>query len=198
MLRHHKLYLTTLLLSLCLLIFGASQHTPQTNTIPAPGTIHVTAHKMTSKECSKIFGKNFISYAYQPITLTIYNDSDDVLLLRSASINMPLEQADTIIDATKHPVFWTTSLTTFLSAIYFWPAIIPSLCLGMWMKWNNTKLANKVSHGLLEEDMAIEILPYEQATRTFFVASHAVPDSCNFHLFNIDQKTFIPYNIALS
>lgn len=178
-------------------ILMASDNAIQQNAAFKEHNIQVAMQVMDAKECSKAVGKNVISAGYQPITLTIINNSEDLLILRSTSITLLLENAPTVMHAVQHPTFWTTFLTTSVSALYFWPALVPSVGVGLWMSWDNARINKKIKATILEHDKVVEIFPCEQITKTLFVAVDAVPEHCVLYLFNVHKKTFIPYTITL-
>lgn len=153
---------------------------------------------LTADQSSLKFGHNIIAQGYQPITITITNSSPQVLLLRSSSISLPLEKANVIIDATQHSTMLTSCCTITLSAVFFWPAIVPSIGVGIWMAWDNDRTQKKIAAAILQDNDTLTILPYEQLTKTIFVANDALKDTCSLHLFNIDTKEFIPYSFNLT
>ncbi len=178
-------------------ILVASDYATQQNITAGESNAHVAMHVMDAKECSQAFGKNVISAGYQPINLTIINNSDDLLILRSTSITLPLENTHTVLYAAQHPTFWTTFLTSAVSALYFWPALVPSVGVGLWMSWDNARINKRIKAAILEHEKVVEIFPCEQITKTLFVARDAVPATCSLYLFNVHKKTFIPYTVTL-
>ena len=151
--------------------------------------------KLDSDDCHKYFGKNLISSGYQPLSLTIYNDSDDALLLRASSIDLPLENADSVARAAHIPTLAITLVPAYFAGVFFWPALVPVAAAGFFMASSNHALDNKVAAFALESDHAVEILPYERITRTIFVATDVSADEFSLHLFNVHKKSFIPFTV---
>jgi hypothetical protein len=151
--------------------------------------------KMDADDSHKYFGKNLISKGYQPLSLTIYNDSDDALLLRASSIDLPLETADTVASTAHIPTIALTLIPAYFAGVFFWPALIPVAAAGFFMAASNHTLDNKVGSSALEADHAVEILPYERVTRTIFVANDTSIDEFSLYIFNVHKKSFIPFTI---
>lgn len=158
--------------------------------------IIVRVAQLNKADCKRRFGKNLLSYGYQPLLLNIYNNSDDALLIRASSIDLPLESAYEVANIVRLPVFAFTAAPAYAAALFFWPAIIPVIGAGMWMGAHNRSVAQKLQQIALEGDQAIEILPYERMQRVLFVSA-AAPDTFCLHLFNMHQKTFIPFTITI-
>lgn len=159
--------------------------------------INASVRPLERLECKKILGKNIIKYGYIPVSLEFYNDSDDVYLFRAASIPCPIERVNDVLNAVCHQALLTTYLTVGLSAIYFWPAIIPSIGLGAWMAWDNNRVAQKCAREVIEKDSSFEILPYERVQKVIIVHASACPVEGTFTLFNIHTKAFVPCRFAI-
>lgn len=151
--------------------------------------------KMDEDDCQKYFGKNLIAKGYQPLLLTVYNDSDDALLLRASSIDLPLETASTVASSAHIPTIPLTLIPAYFAGLFFWPALIPVAAAGFFMAASNHTLDTKVDAMSLEADHAVEILPYERVTRTIFVDSDASIDEFSLYIFNVHKKSFIPYTV---
>lgn len=159
--------------------------------------IIIRVHKIDAKESRSRFGKSLLSYGYQPLQFTIYNDSDDALLMRASSIDLPLEASYSVAHAAHTPTLAYTVAPAYLAGLFFWPALIPVGGAAFWMMSNNQTLTQKVMAHAFEGDAAIEILPYERMTRVLFVKKDNLPSAFSLHLFNIHKKTFIPFTIDL-
>ncbi len=158
--------------------------------------VTITATKITGKEVKRQFGRNLVAYGFQPIAITLYNDSDDALLLRASSFDVPLERAQTVIETVQIPTLWYTVVPACYAGIYFWPALIPIAGAGYWMSSRNTSMANKVQAQVFEGDNAVEILPYEQLTKVIFVRNEGYQDEISFHIFNMHKKSFVPFTVS--
>lgn len=151
--------------------------------------------KMDADDCYKYFGKNLIAKGYQPLLITIYNDSDDALLLRASSIDLPLETATTVSTASYIPTLPLTVIPAYIAGLYYWPLIVPAFAAGFFMAASNHKLDVRVDAGALEADHAVEILPYERVTRTIFIAGDVPVHEFSLHVFNVHKKSFIPFTV---
>lgn len=155
--------------------------------------VEISLKKLDGAESKERFGKNLLNAEIQPIELVIQNDSPDLLLLRPSSINLPMEKAPQVVAAAKHEVFFTTLSTASVSALYFWPAMIPSLGLGLWLYWDNLTFEQRIKEHILSPDVALEIFPYERVSKTFFVRMSTSINTCSLYLFDVHDKSFIPH-----
>lgn len=159
--------------------------------------IIVRVHRIDGDESKARFGKNLLSYGYQPLSLTIYNDSDDALLLRASSIDLPLETGFDTAKSSHTPTLAYTAVPAYLAGLFFWPALIPVAGAGFWMMANNQQLTRAITAQSFEGDMGVEILPYERMSKVLLVKSENLAQSFSLHLFNIHKKIFIPFTITI-
>lgn len=163
----------------------------------AKENISVRVHCIDADESKARFGKNLLSYGYQPLSLTVYNDSDDALLFRASSIDLPLETGYDTAKSAHTPTLAYTAVPAYLAGLFFWPALIPVAGAGFWMMSNNQQLTRNVAAQSFEGDMGVEILPYDRMSKVLLVKSGNLPPSFSLHLFNIHKKIFIPFTIAI-
>jgi len=160
--------------------------------------VSLRVRMVSPKESRERFGANLIYRGYQPLTLTIYNNTDDALLLRASSIDLPLERAKNVARSAHLNTFAITVAPACFSAIFYWPALIPVIGSGLWVASRNRTIMRKTKFSSLEGDAAIEILPHERVCRDIFVKVDAFSHFFSLHLFNVHQKSFIPFNVGLS
>src|SRR5579872_1938683 len=104
----------------------------------------VRVAQLDADDCKRRFGKNLLSYGYQPLVLTIYNDSDDAFLLRASSIDLPLESAYDVAQISRIPIVAYTAAPAYAAGLFFWPALIPVIGAGMYMASCNRTVAAKL------------------------------------------------------
>lgn len=160
-------------------------------------SVSTTVRPLNRLESKRTLGKNIIKYGYVPVTIEFYNNSDDVYLFRASTLNLPIEKKSDVLDAVSHNAFWITYLGVGISAIYFWPGIIPSVGVGAWMSYRNTVVARKFEQNVIEKDSSFELLPYERFQKTIILHASACPAQGTFSLFNLHTKEFVPVNFAL-
>lgn len=195
----NKLYVLKKMIAYCALstFFGACAQDEQSIGLMVHPHVQTTVVPLTRKECKKTLGKNLLKYGYVPLSIQIYNDSDDVLFFRASTFTVPLEQIDDVLFRVSHDAVLTTYLTVAASAIYFWPAIIPSVGLGAWMTWDNARVARKMREEVIEHDTTFQIFPYEKISKTILISAGSCPGQGMFTLFNLHKKTFVPCTFAI-
>jgi hypothetical protein len=158
--------------------------------------VEVAVEMLTKSQMKELFGVDFLNYGFVPLSLTINNKTSDALLLRGQSIHLPLEEPYRVAEAAHYSTLSTTLLTTYLSVLFFWPAVLPSLGGGYYMSRTNAAITHSVcEHGLADDD-SLDVLPYEQATKVVFVPVDSFTPQFRMHLFNVHEKSFIPFTIA--
>lgn len=86
---------------LVFLLSGCIKYTPHPLVKPERPNIEkndvkISTKLLTRKDCRHYFNRNCIRYGFQPIQLCIENNSDKLLVLNLADINLPLEQKELV------------------------------------------------------------------------------------------------------
>jgi len=159
----------------------------------------VRVRKLDSSESRAQFGSNLIRHGYQPLLLSIYNKSeDDIVLLRASSLDIPLARARDVALASEVPIIPVIAAPAYLSAIFLWQALLPIAGLGIWLGVHNHGVKSRIYERVLDGDKGIEILPCERITRTIFVPVDCDATHFSLHLFKVHEKSFVPFTVQLS
>ena len=159
--------------------------------------VQVEVEIMPDNQIKEIFGVNFLKSGIVPIVLTIDNQTSDALLLRGQSVHLALEDPYKVAEMVQYNTLLITASSAYLSCIFFWPALLPSLGAGVYMAHANKVITNSVcSQGFADED-SLDILPYEHISRVLFVPINDFMFNFRLHLFNVHAKTFLPFTVAL-
>lgn|GEM_PF-5496925 len=157
----------------------------------------VEVEMMPATQIKENFGVNLLNYGIVPITLTIDNQTPDALLLRGQSVHITLEDPYKVAEMAHYNTLLFTTSSAYLSCVFFWPALLPSLGAGIYMSHANKTVTHSVcSQGFADED-SLDILPYEQVSRVLFVSAKDFVSNFRMHLFNVHAKTFVPFTVAL-
>lgn len=159
--------------------------------------IELRVERLDVTQTREQFGRNLIRYGYQPIRVTVFNESDDQLFLRAASIDLPIAHMRDVYTTTEVPMLGYMALPAYAAALFAWPLLIPIVGLTGWMGVKNYNVKSAIRKQSLGADKALEILPFERITRMIFVPVDATSDAFSLHLFNVHDKAFVPFNVKL-
>jgi hypothetical protein len=145
--------------------------------------ILLTTKALNGEESKAFLGKDLIDRGYQPIQLTIQNNSPRSYILAQDKIELPTASAsDVAWRVTKGTI--PRGIAYKIASFFFWPFIIPSTIDSI----NTLK-----SHGDLKRDLHAktvsheEITPYSTVTRVIFVPKDEYRSS--FQVTLVDAET---------
>lgn len=159
--------------------------------------VSVSVELMPVSVMASEFGVNFHQYGFVPLSLTIHNQTPDVLMLRGQSIHTSLEDPLVVAGMAHYNTFFWTSYASYMSCVFFWPALLPSLGGGYYMSQANAAITKNVCASGLSIKDSLDILPFERIYRVLFVPANAFTSNFRMHLFNVHSKAFIPFNVGL-
>jgi len=119
-------------------------------------------------DCRTYLGRNVLAKGYQPVNVTIYNNSDRYIKIAKTSINMHCVPA---IDVAKtvHTSTPKRAATYGILGLAIWPLLIPAVVEGM-----RSSLANhKLDDDFLRKELADQtIAPYSSASGVIFITTN--------------------------
>lgn len=160
--------------------------------------IAVVVTKFGAKDATRVLKTDTRAAGYQPLALWMHNKSDDTLIFRASTLDVPLSNPDDAAYNTQSEAMWLGLSAGYLAALFYWPAVIPAGALTGWMLYKNHQVANTIkSVGLYETD-TIQLLPYEQFTRVAFVPTDLKINGFRFTVYNVEKKAFVPFRVVFS
>lgn len=159
--------------------------------------VTVCAKKLTREDCLDYFNCNVVGCGFQPIALTIKNNSADMILLRTTSIDLPLLSPKKVARGCQWNTPLLTSTTGCLACIFFWQALIPIAYAGYKMSEYNNEIPKRLKTGVIHSTQAIEIPPFETVNKVMFVESDYCPSYFLITLFNHDKKKQLVFSIKI-
>ena len=200
MLRHFK---SMHYLSLCLLMLMSGCGKKNQSTLPADfysekrDGIELYAKRLTGSATHKQFGRNLVDLGYQVIKITVFNNSNDQILMRASSIDLPLAGAQQTCKQTERSVLAFLAGPAYLSALFAWPVLVPIIGIGAWLAARNHSVKVNICQKFFGEDKVIELLPFERVSRFIFVPIGFSVDRFNLYLFKRQEKTYVPFMVNL-
>lgn len=139
--------IATLLAPCLLFIGGCAKYNSQRLRPLQPAMIAQNAQEqvtfnykaLSKRECRKFLGKNVIKSGYQPVQITIENDSNRTLLFSPSDISIKTVPAEIV--ARKVYDRTTTRIVGWgISGLFIWPFLIPAIVDPIWSCEANQKL----------------------------------------------------------
>lgn len=200
MLRHLK---SMHYFSLCLLMLISGCSKKKQSTLPADiysekrDGIELYVKRLSGAQTHKQFGRNLVDLGYQAIKITVFNNSNDQILMRASSIDLPLVPARQMCKETERSVLALLAGPAYLSALFAWPVLVPIIGIGAWLAARNHSVKVNIRHKFFGEDKVIELLPFERASRFIFVPISIPADRFNLYLFKRQEKVYVPFTVSL-
>ncbi len=188
-------------LSLLMLLAGCSKKHPKPlarNTYSEKRDgIELCVKRLSGAESHKQFGRNLVNLGYQPIKITILNDSTDQLLIRASAIDLQLMPAQQVCKETQRSVLALLAGPAYLSIFFAWPVLVPIIGIGAWLSARNHFVKTKIGEKFFGEDKVVELLPYERLSRYMFVPTGTPIEHVNLYLFKRQEKVYVPFTVTL-
>jgi hypothetical protein len=160
--------------------------------------VMVQVAQLNGGESKNYLGADYLKLGYQPMLLTIKNNSGDELLLRGSAIQLPLQTRSEMAQLAHYDTFFWTTTTGYAAFLFFWPALVPVAIGGSYMAWSNNTVSRKVYMSVLEYADACEILPYDHLERILFVNQSQLTNSFFMYLYNVNKKQFVPFSVSFT
>ena len=145
-------------------------------------TLHIVAKAYTAEESEKYLRKNLIAKGYQPVQITIQNNSANEFSLSSGSVDLPGADPTRIANKMMHSTI-PRSIAFRIATMIFWPFVFPS-SIDSLVTLKNYKL---LKHDLQSKIVKKEVLaPYSIYNRVVFVPVKEFKESFDITLIELN------------
>jgi len=155
-------------------------------------TIHVVAKAYTSEESRKYLNENLLKSGYQPVQITIQNNSADEFSLSTGSVDLPTVSSSKVAKIVTNAAL-PRSIAYKIVGIFFWPMVFPSTIDSVITIKNYTSFKNDLQSKILKKEV---VAPYSIYNRVVFVPSDQFKES--FDLTLIELSSLKPKVIHIS
>lgn len=128
-------------------------------------TLHIVAKAYTPEESKKYLRKDLVSKGYQPVQITIQNNSANEFSLSSGSVDLPTAEPSKIASKMMHSAI-PRSLALRAASLVFWPFIFPSTIDSLVTLKNYKLLKHDLQSKLVKKEV---VAPYSIYNRVVFV-----------------------------
>jgi hypothetical protein len=147
--------------------------------------LFVTSKAYDQEESKKYLNRDLLSRGYQPIQITIQNNTSSSFYLSTDSVNLPQEATGTIVRKVMKPVL-ARSIGYKVAGLLFWPLMIPGTIDGIKTIHSYSKLSKEFAAKAVKSQDEM-LLPYSTIQRVLFVAQKEFRNA--FVLTLVDQQT---------
>lgn len=137
--------------------------------------LKVTAKSYSKGESKKYLNRNLQSLGYQPIQITVENNTTDAYLLSRDSISQPNDLARKVASKVIKKAL-PRSIGLKIASLFFWPLMIPSTIEGIYTLKTHAQVRKDLSAKGLKE-AGEEVAPYSTYNRVIFVPKDEVRET---------------------
>lgn len=174
---------------------GKMQTSPLSTLIALKGSllqeerVLVNIKALTKEESEKYLHGDMVGWGYQPVQVTIENNSPDPYYLTKDSIDLPLIAEDQVANEVLKKSI-PRSIGFKIASFFFWPFMIPSTVDSLMTIKSYNNLKRSLASKLVKEEI---IAPYSVVNRLFFVKIENYKDSFVIKIQNqetLEDKVF--------
>jgi hypothetical protein len=123
-------------------------------------------HIFSKKDCKRYLDRNVIKYGYQPVQITITNNSDKTLHFSRKRISLTTVDVDEVAEKAYTNTAGRSIGYGVGAYLLFWPLAIPAIVDGIGSSKANEKLSNDYNRKILHDQ---PINPFETVNGLIFV-----------------------------
>jgi len=158
--------------------------------------VSVKAKVLSQKETQFYLKKDLHSHGYQPIWITIQNDTEKSYLLSEDGVDLPNSSSSQVamrVSASSIP----RSIALKVAGFFFWPFMIPSAIDGILTFHSHLNMRSSFYAKSIKE-IDEEVLPHSIVHRVLFVGHDQKIDSFTVYLKESSGKKYLPLPITLN
>ena len=187
-------FLVMLLLSACASYKGATLSTLQPEFAPyaeKQDDITLAVKAFTPEDCKRFFDRDIIEKGYQPVQLTINNNTNKYLLFSQQGISLPCASAQEVAEKC-HTSTVGRSTAYGVAGLLIWPLLIPAVVDGV--KSSNANESLDRDFEAKTSDQAV-IQPYVTHNGIIFIPTSSYQNA--FQVTLVDRETKQKYSYAV-
>lgn len=142
--------------------------------------LEVSYKKLTEEESKAYLSRNLIGKGFQPVHITIQNNSPNTYEIAPSSVSLPLASAkDVAFEFTKSAI--PRSIGFKIASFFFWPFMIPSTIDSIKTYKTHQSMKKNFAAKAVKDEI---ILPYSTVHRVLYVPIEEFSDTFSIALVN--------------
>ena len=173
---------------------AASLPTLQPEFAPYSETIEkvtLSCKTLSKAECKKYFDRDIIEKGYQPVQLSIKNDTKKYILFSTQGVSLPVSSPEEVAEKC-HTSTAGRAVGYGVAGLFIWPLLIPAVVDGVGSSQANTNLDRDFSDKNMEQ---IIINPFATHSGIIFISNNDFQDSFFVRLVDKETKEKFEYNV---
>ena len=154
--------------------------------------ITLSVQKLTSGDSKRILNRDIIEKGYQPIQITVKNDTKKYVLFSNQGVNLPTVPAQEVADKV-HTSTTGRAAAYGVAGLFIWPLLIPAVVDGVGSAQANEKLDRDYDAKVMGQ---VVIQPYATHNGLIFVPISELQDSFEIILVDRETKEKISYRVT--
>ncbi len=155
--------------------------------------VSVSVKKFTVSDCKEYLGRDVIKKGFQPLQITVYNNTDQFLLFSKDGMTLTVASPE---EVSKTVETSTVGRATGygVAGLFIWPLLIPAVVDGVKSSKANTQLSKDYAQKAINN---MEIIPYATATGIVFVPVSQMRENFTITLVNRDTHEKYAFPIQM-
>ena len=153
--------------------------------------VTLACEALSQEECEKYFDRNIIQNGYQPLHITIANNSDQHILFSPKGVSLPVIPPDEVAEQC-HTSTAGRATAYGVGAVFFLPLVIPMIVDGSKSYEANTQLDEDFSEKNIGE---LVINPQTTHNGVIFIATEDYQESFSLKLIARETKQNLEYHV---
>ena len=153
--------------------------------------VTLACRALTKKECEKYFDRDIIGNGYQPLLITIVNDSDKEILFSPEGLSVPVCSPEEVAEKC-HTSTAGRATAYGVGALFLWPLAVPAIVDGVKSHEANVQLDKDFDEKYLDERV---IDPHSTHNGIIFISNAEYQESFTLKLIDRETKQDIVYHV---
>lgn len=148
--------------------------------------------KLSNGDCKRILDRDVIKEGYQPLQITIKNETKKYILFSNQGVNLPAVPAQEVAEKV-HTSTTGRAAAYGVAGLFVWPLLIPAVVDGLGSSQANEKLDRDFNAKAVEQ---VVVQPYATHNGLIFVPVSEFQDSFEIILVDRETKDKIAYRVT--
>ena len=153
--------------------------------------VTLSCKTLSKAECKKYFDRDIIEKGYQPVQLSIKNDTKKYILFSTQGVSLPVSSPEEVAEKC-HTSTAGRAVGYGVAGLFIWPLLIPAVVDGVGSSQANTNLDRDFSDKNMEQ---IIINPFATHSGIIFISNNDFQDSFFVRLVDKETKEKFEYNV---
>lgn len=160
--------------------------------------VRLYARAYSQEECLEVFNTDLIDKGFQPIQLSIYNETNDTYVIHPSYIEPHCISPMKVAQLLKKSLWLNCAPIGYLTYLFF-PILIPFYIYpwGKRMHQKNKKIERYLANGSIVDDSSFTIHPWVILHKFLFVRRDQFYPSFFVRLYNPEQKKLLNFDVLL-